>query len=488
MKKALPISIFLAAIILSASLFAQNFDSEWHCLYATYDASNNGTGYNTISVGAIADNEFVALVNRANQGSYYLVGYRDADSANGRLGQYPYSEPGFAQLWQSGFDQVAIEDSKDISVGADDRIYVANNDPGRNILTFTLGQDSVLSDVYRLPTGADYLYGIDVDDQGRVFVTSVNTDNNTSKVLVFDNVTNEGAWTDPVFTTATVMQTIDLPGEGEARGITVNSDGSVIWVSVWHSKKVYCYTGTPETGYTLDTGFNFELDDTYYVEEGGIVTDTVYTGPWGLQYMEQNNILFMCADADYKLGNAYHYAKIFLMNPQDATLLDTVNVAWWNYITLDSSYTNRSGGTDPGNASGYASTYYVDVDDNGNLYSQSFYGWAAEKWQYQGTLPVVTSLRQTSSLIPEKFELNQNFPNPFNPSTTISFSISERAVITLNVYSVTGELVASLVSGEEFEAGTYETTLDASNLASGIYLYSLTTGDVKLTKKMTLLK
>jgi len=85
------------------------------------------------------------------------------------------------------------------------------------------------------------------------------------------------------------------------------------------------------------------------------------------------------------------------------------------------------------------------------------------------------------------YDLQQNYPNPFNPSTSISYSISENSKVQLRVYDVLGNEVATLVN-EEKSAGSYNITFNASNLASGLYLYKLTAGNFTSTKKMMLLK
>ena len=88
---------------------------------------------------------------------------------------------------------------------------------------------------------------------------------------------------------------------------------------------------------------------------------------------------------------------------------------------------------------------------------------------------------------PIEFTLEQNYPNPFNPSTVIKYSIPENGFVTLVVYNLLGEKVASLVNGVQ-EAGRYEISFDASNLASGIYVYSLKSGSFSSVKKMLLMK
>jgi len=88
---------------------------------------------------------------------------------------------------------------------------------------------------------------------------------------------------------------------------------------------------------------------------------------------------------------------------------------------------------------------------------------------------------------PLEFTLEQNYPNPFNPSTSIKYSIPENGFVTLDVYNLLGEKVASLVNSVQ-EAGRYEINFDASNLASGIYIYSLKSGSFNSVKKMLLMK
>lgn len=103
----------------------------------------------------------------------------------------------------------------------------------------------------------------------------------------------------------------------------------------------------------------------------------------------------------------------------------------------------------------------------------------------------VTGLQndQGSLISPDNYHLAQNYPNPFNPSTKITFVIpnGERNLVTLKVFDILGNEVATLVN-EYREAGRYEVTFDASNLASGMYLYRLQSGSFVETKKMILIK
>ena len=89
--------------------------------------------------------------------------------------------------------------------------------------------------------------------------------------------------------------------------------------------------------------------------------------------------------------------------------------------------------------------------------------------------------------IPKSYSLNQNFPNPFNPNTTIRYQIPVRSLVTLKLYDILGREIITLVNEEE-AAGNYDIDFNASTLASGVYFYKLQAGDYTSVKKMILLK
>ncbi|MDD5361504.1 MAG: T9SS type A sorting domain-containing protein [Ignavibacteria bacterium] len=93
-----------------------------------------------------------------------------------------------------------------------------------------------------------------------------------------------------------------------------------------------------------------------------------------------------------------------------------------------------------------------------------------------------TSLQQS-----EDYKLYQNFPNPFNPVTKISYKISREGTVTLKVYNLVGQVVGTLVN-EKQNAGTYEVDFDASELTSGVYLYKLQINGFTSVKRMTVIK
>ncbi len=85
------------------------------------------------------------------------------------------------------------------------------------------------------------------------------------------------------------------------------------------------------------------------------------------------------------------------------------------------------------------------------------------------------------------FRLNQNYPNPFNPATKIGYTVAQAGLVSLKVYNMLGEEVATLLN-EELQPGTYQATFNASSLSSGVYMYKLKAGSYTESKRMLLLK
>ncbi len=140
-------------------------------------------------------------------------------------------------------------------------------------------------------------------------------------------------------------------------------------------------------------------------------------------------------------------------------------------VTGDTSYTDIA----PPSENGY--WYFVTAVSRNNIES-------APTPSAEGG--VVVSNDEEPQLINE-FQLAQNYPNPFNPSTEISFNLAETGFTSLKVYDMLGRQVSALVN-ENRSSGLHTVSFDASNLASGIYIYRLTSKNSSLTRRMTLIK
>ena len=111
---------------------------------------------------------------------------------------------------------------------------------------------------------------------------------------------------------------------------------------------------------------------------------------------------------------------------------------------------------------------------------------AEQVWTIDLDVPQSTSLELGENPF-RVLPLEQNFPNPFNPTTSISYSIAESGMVELAVYTVTGQRVATLVS-QTMPAGRHTVNFDASSLSSGVYIYRITNGDMTASQKMMLVK
>jgi len=129
-------------------------------------------------------------------------------------------------------------------------------------------------------------------------------------------------------------------------------------------------------------------------------------------------------------------------------------------------------------------------DGNNNQTEWLYQEWDGSAWvnilKYSYTYTPATAINEEFNSV-YSYSLSNNYPNPFNPSTKIKYSIPNESKVIIKVYDVLGKEIETLVS-EEKPAGTYEVTWYAENLPSGVYFYQLKAGSFVETKKMILLK
>jgi hypothetical protein len=137
------------------------------------------------------------------------------------------------------------------------------------------------------------------------------------------------------------------------------------------------------------------------------------------------------------------------------------------------------------------SPYNYGIDYTYDIYALSikdsyiFAGTANRVWRR--IYSQITSVDLETGYIPTNIKLYQNFPNPFNPTTNISYSISQPGIVSIIVYDILGRKVATLLN-EEKNTGNYSIDFDGVALSSGIYFYQLKVNDFIETKKMVLLR
>lgn len=136
----------------------------------------------------------------------------------------------------------------------------------------------------------------------------------------------------------------------------------------------------------------------------------------------------------------------------------------------------------PGSGNSYVPIHYSFID---NPTLSGTYQYRLKQIDLDGTVEY-SEIVETNIVI-DKYSLGQNYPNPFNPSTTIRYEMKDAGNVQLRVYDILGNEVSVLVNSYQ-DAGIHYVKLDASNLASGLYIYKLTVNDNVFIKKMTLLK
>ena len=176
----------------------------------------------------------------------------------------------------------------------------------------------------------------------------------------------------------------------------------------------------------------------------------------------------------------------------------TNNLGWEVFRSTDNTVYERIGDMVPGEGTIDVFTSYEFLDSNPPAAAVLYY------YLKQVDLDGSTSRSEVLTiflgntvveldLVPRVNALSQNFPNPFNPETTISFDLAEQAAVKLTVYDATGQTVRTLFDGEHFSAGNYRTVWDGLNqngeaVGSGVYFYELNAGDFTSMKKMTLVR
>ena len=141
--------------------------------------------------------------------------------------------------------------------------------------------------------------------------------------------------------------------------------------------------------------------------------------------------------------------------------------------------------------------YWLDQTFEGKIYRADLDGSNSEKILdigyargglfAEGFKATTTPISKTVKSNPEKLRLDPNYPNPFNPTTSIHYELPEAGLASLTVYDILGHKVAVLANGKH-AAGTYNVHFNASQLSSGVYFYRLQTPNRTLTKKMMLIK
>jgi hypothetical protein len=256
--------------------------------------------------------------------------------------------------------------------------------------------------------------------------------------------------------------------------------------------------------YASDYSVKIAADSNYVNEVNNFVSvDTffTYTG------LDADNTYFWKVRSNYfdgttsEFSNTWRFtteslltAPILLSPPDSSVISDTINFNWEDiasaigyeiqlseYIDFSSLIlTDLSIGSSYSINNLHSGKYFWHV----RAFDSAFYSPWSNTWQF--TLSIPTGIHNIESPTNE-YHLFDNYPNPFNPSTIIRYSISQQNFVSLKIYDILGRKITTLVN-EEKPVGTYAIDFNASHFSSGVYFYRIQAGDFTGTKKLILSK
>ncbi len=256
----------------------------------------------------------------------------------------------------------------------------------------------------------------------------------------------------------------------------------------------------PWSGILLDTG----SDGVLSLNRGDVITITEATVEELFGVTQLTNVVFTVTDTadpyDYKLisTDALLQDKVIeahegmLLRFEDVTIIDPdEGFGEWSFSS-DGTTENAVLADDRSDAiaSDFASTTFTEgdvLDFIQGIWWFSFGNYKLVPEDPETDIGAVINVATEDEALPGRYALHQNFPNPFNPATTIRYDLARTGRVTLEVFDLLGRRITTLVDGEQ-TVGTHAVTFDARDLASGVYLYRLTAGKQVITKTMLLLK
>lgn len=466
------------------SYYIKSFTSIGSNIFASYGTFNNGvllstnngsnwftinSGLPTNSISALTTNGINLFAAFSGDGVYFTTnnGSNWIATSSSLTTQYVYS------LTSDGSNLVA-------GTGSGGVFFSSNN--GERWIKKNQGFNSIPTYVYSLLIANNYIFsGIDSNKVWRrnfidplptapVIVSPANNSvgnllnlNLSWRISEFAFDYNLVLATDPGFTNVILNDTTLIDTVKSISGLTPFTN------YYWKVR------GKSNAGWgNFSTPYNFKTM--------GVPTQVILASPLNNSINQSIDLTFKW----FKSVDQIVMSKLSMPSPNDGYGPDIVSKYWFE-LASDASFTNivlrDSSIVD---TTKFISNLSTTTDYWWRVKAKNQAGWSIFSWNYKFTTGT-TGIAVIGNIIPDKYELHSNFPNPFNPSTSIKFDIPSNTFAKLVIYDVMGREVKILVN-EKLSPGTYQTSFEGSSLNSGVYFYRLITDGFSETKRMLLIK
>jgi hypothetical protein len=193
-----------------------------------------------------------------------------------------------------------------------------------------------------------------------------------------------------------------------------------------------------------------------------------------------------------KTTSVKYFIAEYLLDPQPAVYLPTEVKA---FSSVDNTTFTEIGTLTPSVPIGTTADiyqYYYTLSNPINARYIKFTTTPSGYWTFCDELEVlnnvVSGIKEVAKQSPRQFTLSDAYPNPFNPSTNIKYSVEQSGMVSLKIYNVMGQLVQTVLDNVYRNEGDYNISITMDKFTSGIYFYTLIQGKQQITKKMVLMK
>ncbi len=444
-----------------------------------------------------------------NSGNIYVTGWRSLQNHYRDIVILKYNSAG-TLLWRQSYNGIGNNDDEALVMKVDNNFvylggYIFNQYGNQDYaaLKYTLDGSFVWVKTYGNLFNPDIVRGIAVDMSGNVYVTgesySQTTQYDYATIKYLPDGTQSWVSTYDYDNSWDQAKALEVDGQGnvyvtgysnnQSSGdyatIKYNTYGQVQWSKRYegpdggedgaNSIAIDNYGNVFVTGFSYSNAGGPDYLTIKYNEQGNVSWTKRYNGNGSSFGDIAQKVMLDTAGDVYVTGYAYYGTGRY----HDFTTIKYDNASGTQDWLMSYDYNGL-----------YDYTYALYVDRSGSVYAAGSVMFTANNTNaavVKYSQPMITNINNNNNLTAKEFSLEQNFPNPFNPSTTIKFNIPKEGNVKISVYDISGKLVSTLVN--EFKnAGSYELKFDGSNLSSGVYFYKMETNGYSDIKRMMLVK